>query len=413
MINSLQCFRQKVRRSSVNQRNCKYFGTCGGCSFPQVSYKKSLQDKESKLIALFAPLMNSCDVLPAIPCSTLLRGRNKMEFSFFQTVDGEKSLGFITPSKPKNGLSIDECLMIDARAMKILDITRKWWDSHQELYAYYPPLNKGTLCTLTVKVGNTDDDFMIILTTSGAPKYAIHTTTVEEWTHELLRSDIPISSIYWEEKIAEKAHPTRFVQRRMHGTPFIRQTLTLSDHYSAVFHVGPQSFFQPQISQAVKIIETTKNFINPQGNETLLDLYCGAGTIGIMLSPYVKKVIGVEIVQDAVEKAQQNILINERPNIEIYSEDAKSFCRRQSQQNLPPPDVVVIDPPRCGIQNKVLKYILRLAPKKIVYISCNPLTQFEECKQLIADGYLLKKMQPIDQFPYTPHIENIILLEKP
>lgn len=395
------------------QRNCKYFGICGGCSFPQTSYLDSLQKKEALLLNLFSSLTATSTVFPAIPCKTLFRGRNKMEFSFFQTVDGQKSLGFIAPGKPKKGLPIDECLMIDARVMDILNITRTWWDNHPELLAYYPPLNKGALCTLTVKVGNTDHDFMIVLTTSGSPKYAVAPSIIESWALALQQSHLPITSIFWEEKIAEKSHPTRFVQHLVYGKPFIRQTLTLSeDHFSAIFHVGPQSFFQPQISQAIKIIETTKAFINPQGDETLLDLYCGAGTIGIMLSPYVNKVIGVEIVPDAVDKAKENIRLNQRTNVELYLEDAKSFCRRQTQQELPSPDIIVIDPPRCGIQNKVLKYILRLAPKKIVYISCNPQTQFEECKQLVAEGYILKKMQPIDQFPHTSHIENIILLEK-
>lgn len=334
-----------------------------------------------------------------------------MEFSFFQTYEGEKSLGFITPQKPKKGLPITECLMIDPRVMDILNLTRTWWDAHPHILAYYPPLNKGSLCTLTVRVGNTDHDFMVILTISGNKNYSIDPEVLQQWVQQLQGSPLPITSIFIEEKISQKDSPTQFIQHLVHGKPFIRQTLTLpEDQNSAIFHVGPKSFFQPQIPQAVKIIETAKSFMNPTGEETLLDLYCGAGTLGIMLSPYVKKVIGVEIVEEAVEKAHHNIHINQKTNIEVFASDVKTFCRQHLQETTP--DIVIIDPPRCGMQNKVLKYMLKIAPQRIVYISCNPKTQFEECSQLIQEGYILKKMQPIDQFPHTPHIENVVLLEK-
>lgn len=393
------------------QRNCKHFGVCGGCSFPQIAYHNSLQEKEATLRERFAPITEACEIFPVIPSPSPFRGRNKMEFSFYQTYEGERSLGFITPQKPKRGLPITECLMIDPRVMEILNITRAWWDSHPNILAYYPPLNKGSLCTLTVRVGNTHHDFMIVLTVSGASNYSLDKALIYQWAECLQRSQLPITSIFLEERIAQKSTPTQFVQHLIYGQPFIQQTLSLpEDHNSSIFHVGPKSFFQPQITQAVKIIETAKKFINPKGDEILLDLYCGAGTLGIMLAPYVKKVIGVEIVQEAVEKAHQNIQINNKTNVEIYASDVKTFCQ-QHMKNITP-DIVIVDPPRCGMQNKVLKYLLKMSPKRIIYVSCNPVTQFEECSQLIQQGYSLKKMQPIDQFPHTQHIENVVLLEK-
>ncbi|SGA33446.1 RNA methyltransferase [Chlamydia abortus] len=130
-----------------------------------------------------------------------------------------------------------------------------------------------------------------------------------------------------------------------------------------------------------------------------------------MLSQYVKKVIGVEIVPDAIDSAKENILINKKEHLmEVHLEDVKTFCKRY--QDHPSPDVAIIDPPRCGIQNKVLKYLIRIAPRKIIYISCNPKIQFVECYSLIAAGYRMKKVQPLDQFPHSPHLENIILLER-
>nr|CRI43020.1 Uncharacterized RNA methyltransferase CPn_0885/CP_0981/CPj0885/CpB0914 [Chlamydia pneumoniae] len=393
-------------------QNCPHFGVCGGCSFPQSNYSDSLKKKEELLHQLFAPLVPSDMIAPIIPCSPSLRGRNKMEFSFFQTYEGEKSLGFISSTKPKKGIPVTTCLLIHEQTMDILKLTREWWDKHPELMAYFPPKNKGSLCTLTVRTGSPQQNFMVILTTSGTPEYRVNEACIDEWKEILLSSSLNIASIYWEEKVAARGISTYYETKLLYGAPSIQQKLSLpSDDNSASFSLRPRSFFQPQITQAAKIIETTKEFINPEGSETLLDLYCGAGTIGIMLSPYVKNVIGVEIIPDAVASAQENIKANNKEDcVEVYLEDAKAFCKRN--ENCKAPDVIVIDPPRCGMQSKVLKYILRIGSPKIVYISCNPKTQFQECADLISGGYRIKKMQPIDQFPYSTHLENIILLER-
>lgn len=396
----------------ATQVNCKHFPVCGGCSSPQSDYQNSLKVKEQLLHQLFAPIFPDKDILPIIPCEPLLRGRNKMEFSFYQTYDGEKSLGFITPTKPKKGIPITECLMIHKDAMDVLQLTRSWWEAYPELQAYYPPLNKGSLCTLTVRIGGPEHHLMVILTTSARKEYAVDRAIIEKWKYSLITSSLPITSIIWEEKFSEKNTPTYFLSHLLYGNAFITQKLTLpKDGNSATFHIYPRSFFQPQSLQNAKIIEVIKEFIKPQGQETILDLYCGAGTIGIMLSAYVKKVIGVEIVPDAIDSAKENIIVNDRKSrVEVYLEDVKTFCKRQ--QDKLPPDIAIIDPPRCGLQNKTLKYLLRIAPKKLVYVSCNPKIQFQECRYLIAEGYSIKKMQPIDQFPHSPHLENIILLER-
>ncbi|WP_100934243.1 23S rRNA (uracil(1939)-C(5))-methyltransferase RlmD [Candidatus Chlamydia corallus] len=392
-------------------QNCPHFGMCGGCSFPQSDYRDSLKKKEELLHQLFSPLIPSDMIAPILPCSPSLRGRNKMEFSFFQTYEGEKSLGFISSTKPKRGIPVTGCLLIHEHTMDILQLTREWWDKYPELMAYFPPKNIGSLCTLTIRIGSPKQNFMVILTTSGAPEYRVDETIIEQWKNILLSSSLNISSIYWEEKVAARGIPTYYKTTNLYGESSIQQELSLpSDDNCASFSLRPRSFFQPQISQAVKIIETTKEFINPQGSEILLDLYCGAGTIGIMLSCYVKKVIGVEIIPDAVASAQENIKANNKANCEVYLEDAKAFCKRN--ENFKTPDIIVIDPPRCGMQNKVLKYILRIGSPKIIYISCNPKTQFQECADLVSGGYRIKKMQPIDQFPYSTHLENIILLER-
>lgn len=394
------------------QVNCKHFPICGGCSSPQSDYQNSLKEKELLLHQLFSPIFPDKDILPVIPCIPTLRGRNKMEFSFYQTYDGEKSLGFITPTKPKKGVPITDCLMIHKDAMEILCLTRSWWEAHPELQAYYPPRNKGSLCTLTVRIGSPEHHLMVILTTSARKEYAVDPEIIDQWKHVLVNSSLPIASLIWEERFSEKNVPTHFRSRLLYGNAFITQKLTLpQDGNSATFSIYPRSFFQPQPLQNVRIIEVIKEFMQPQGQETLLDLYCGAGTIGIMLSAYVKKVIGVEIVPDAIASAKENILRNHKEScVEVYLENVQAFCKRQ--QDCPPPDIAIIDPPRCGMQSKTLKYLLRISPKKLIYVSCNPKVQFEECCHLIAAGYSIKKIQPLDQFPHSLHLENIILLER-
>lgn len=393
------------------QVNCKHFPICGGCSSPQSDYQNSLKIKERLLHQLFSPIFSDKNILPVLPCVPTLGGRNKMEFSFHQTYEGEKSLGFITPTKPKKGIPITDCLMIHKDAMEILRLTRSWWKAYPELQAYYPPKNKGSLCTLTIRIGGPEHHLMTILTTSARKECSVDRAIIEQWKCSLVNSSLPITSIIWEEKCSEVNTPTYFRSHLLHGNAFITQKLTLpKDKNSATFYIHPRSFFQPQIQQNEKIIEVIKEFIQPQGDETLVDLYCGTGTIGIMLSTYVKKVIGIEIIPDSVASAKENIIMNNKQSrVEVYLENVQTFCKRQ--QDCPPPDVVIIDPPRCGMQNKTLKYLLRIAPKKLIYVSCNPKVQFEECCRLIAEGYSIKKMQPIDQFPHSPHLENIILLE--
>lgn len=390
--------------------DCQHLSDCGGCSSPQTRYHDSLKIKDTHLRDLFSPLFPRDAILPVIPCSPLLYGRNKMEFSFYQTREGEKTLGFITPSKPRQGITITNCLMIHEDAMHLLERTRTWWNQHPELMAYYPPFNKGSLCTLTVRIGSPTHHIMVILTTSARKEYAVSPLLIEEWKSSLLQSGLPISSIVWEEKVCEKTIPTYFHTHLLHGDPFITQQLTLpKDGRSATFRVYARSFFQPQLLQNARIIETAKEFIDPNGSEVLLDLYCGSGTIGIMLSSYVKKVIGVEIIPDAVASARENILLNNKEHlVEVHLASVKTFCKDLQET----PEIAIIDPPRCGMQNKALKYLLRIFPQKILYISCNPKVQFEECCVLIEAGYCIKKMQPLDQFPHSPHLENIILLER-
>lgn len=391
-------------------KDCRHLSFCGGCSSPQTAYSTFLKAKELLLQELFSSLIS--EIRPVIPCTPILRGRNKMEFSFFQSRDQQKSLGLMSSSKPRQGIQITECLLTQEDTMEILRLTRLWWERHAYLTAYFPPKNRGCLCTLTIRYGYPKKEIMVILTTSGAPEYTISPEALEDWKQTLLGSSLNISSIFWEEKHSTPGLPTQYLQTLLYGEPYIQQTLTLpSDGSSATFNIRPKSFFQPQTLQAARIIDTVKEFINPQGTEILLDLYCGVGTLGIMLAPYVQKVIGVENVPEAILSARENILINHQENrMEVFLEDTKTFCKK-----LPytcPPDIIIVDPPRCGLQNKALKHILKIGAPKLVYISCNPRTQFQECFQLIHAGYSIKAMQPIDQFPHSPHLENILLLER-
>ncbi|WP_201456366.1 23S rRNA (uracil(1939)-C(5))-methyltransferase RlmD [Chlamydia sp. 17-3921] len=393
-------------------KDCRHLHFCGGCSSPQTAYASSLKAKEQLLKTLFSPLCSESLICPVIPCDPILRGRNKMEFSFFQSRDHQKSLGFISSTKPKQGVPITECLLIHENTMDILQLTRLWWDKYPNLQAYFPPKNRGSLCNLTVRFGYPKKEIMVILTTSGASGYSVNSEIVHDWKQMLLNSSLDITSIFWEEKHAIKGSPTRYLSTLIHGRPYIQQTLTLpSNKDCATFNIYPKSFFQPQNFQAARIIDITRELINPQGSEQVLDLYCGVGTIGIMLSSYVKKVIGVEIVPEAIKSAKENIQINHKEDcMEVFLEDVKTFCQRMNAEIAP--DIIIIDPPRCGIQNKVLKYILRIGAPRLIYISCNPKTQLEESSCLVKAGYRIKKMQPIDQFPHSPHLENILLLEK-
>jgi 23S rRNA (uracil1939-C5)-methyltransferase len=177
------------------------------------------------------------------------------------------------------------------------------------------------------------------------------------------------------------------------------------------FRIGPKSFYQTNTKQSITIYKTTKDFAGLTGSEIVFDLYTGAGTIANFVADSARKVVGIEYIEEAVRDAVENSKINNIKNTEFFAGDIRAVLNEQFISRNGRPDVIITDPPRAGMHEDVVRSIISLSPAKIVYISCNPATQARDIA-LMHEHYRVVKIQPVDMFPHTPHIENVILLEK-
>jgi 23S rRNA (uracil1939-C5)-methyltransferase len=190
-----------------------------------------------------------------------------------------------------------------------------------------------------------------------------------------------------------------------HGKGYIEETLE-----DFKFKISPKSFFQTNTYQAEKLYQITRDFAGLTGKETLYDLYCGTGSIGIFCSKAARQVIGIELIEDAIEDAKINAASNGLANCTFYAGDTSAICTDEFFEKHGKPDVIITDPPRAGMHEKLVQQLLKIRAPKVVYVSCNPATQARDL-QLLDEAYKVTRLQPVDMFPHTHHIENVALLE--
>jgi len=379
---------------------CPHFGSCGGCRFQNIPYDEQLTQKEQHILTLFEEL--SPETFPIIPCDPPWNYRNKMEFSFSQDKKGEQFLGLMIRGKRGRVVSLDECHLVHPWFAQVLPYMRDWW-KESGLHAYFPPSDKGSLRTLTLREGIQTGQKMALLTISGNPDFALEEHHISSFAETLL-GVVPFDSILLRTQITAKKTPTRFVERLLHGTETIEEKLA-----DKRFRLRASSFFQPNTLQAEILYQRALELANFAPHEVVYDLYCGTGSIGIFISSHVKQVIGIELNPDSVADAHANIRLNQIENMEVYEGDVGAVLEKETFE---PPHTLIVDPPRAGLGSKTIKTLIEMSPQKILYISCNPTSQVKDVKEFIEKGYKLLSIQPVDQFPHTPHLENIAVLEK-
>ena len=373
--------------------SCLHFGSCGGCTLQNLSYQEQVNRKESSLLTLFErPL------LPLIQADAPFRYRGKMEFSFGY-VKGQLLLGLYKKRGQIEDLT--ECSLCPPWFMEIVKKTKEWGASFS-LTSYYPPRDRGHLRTLTLR--ETAKGRMAILTVSGNPAY-----TLSPEAKEALVSALPGCSLFVCTQIIQKKSPTRFELEKLAGDEKIEEQLTLTlkgEKVSFSFFLSPLSFLQPNPRQAEKLYEKALEIAEIEPHETVLDLYSGIGTLSHFASLLAKQVIGVELNPEAVDCAKFNKDFNKRENLTFLQGDVGEVA-------LPfDPSLIILDPPRSGLTPKAIQEIIRLKPPRLLFISCNPLTQKRDCLLFEEAGYKIQKLQPVDLFPQTDHVENIILLTR-
>lgn len=383
---------------------CKHFPVCGGCTWQQMPYENQLEQKYSTLKKLFDFIDDSL-ILPIIAAPEAWGYRNKMEFTFSEDTKGQKFLGLIMRASRGRVFTVEECHLVQPWISKTLQAIYGWWQN-SSLHAFYAPKNSGQLRYLTMREAQTTGDRVIILTVSGNPDYPMKQSDLDSfvevcktYTSENLTVILRIQQIH-------KGRETQFFEMRLLGPDMFREKLTVRDQ-ELEFHLSPCSFFQPNSKQASTIYEQALQLANLRPDMVLYDLYAGIGIFGMCAAPFVKEVIAIELSADSAYDAKVN---NDRfkfPNFRMIKADVATALEDTS---LPKADVAIVDPPRNGLGAQAIKNILKLRPNTIIYVSCNPKTQKEDVVQLIAAGYKVVAMQPIDQFAQTIHVENIISL---
>ncbi|MGD2169584.1 MAG: 23S rRNA (uracil(1939)-C(5))-methyltransferase RlmD [Chlamydiota bacterium] len=390
---------------------CEHVGICGGCSWQQMDYTAQVQEKERIIQNVFQNyiLQEGVQTFPIIKADPIFAYRNKMEFSFSENRAGTKFLGLMIAQAASYVFNVHHCHLARPWVSKTLNAVRAWWES-SSLSAYNHHEDTGHLRTLILREAFHSSEKLVLLTVSGNPQFALKKSNIESFL-QCIKDTLPKEkvSVFIRVQQIKKNMPTQFFEMHLSGGPYITETFNLSTG-SLSFKISPTSFFQPNTYQAEKLYQKSLDLVDTDESSVVYDLYAGTGTLGMAFSKRAKKVIGIELNAHAVCDAKENLELNNIKNMQMHQGDVgKVLVELISQKDFEKPDLVIVDPPRAGLDLLAVENIKKLKPKQILYISCNPYTQKENIEQL-SDMYQCKILQPIDQFPHTFHIENIAVL---
>ncbi len=388
---------------------CAHVPLCGGCRFQEMDYQAQLLLKEKWVKELFQTTVSPSTTLhPILGCAEPWQYRNKMEFTFSQDKEGTRYLGLFMWGSRGKVFNLQECHLVSPWFQEAVAATRTWWES-TTLRDFYPHKNTGSLRTLTLREGHHTKSQLAILTVSGHPDFALSYKEMQQWAQEMRKLNEDTSCFICIHQAIPK-EPTRFYEIHLSGPECLLEELHLP-HTTLSLQISPRSFFQPNTKQAEVLYTRALALANVSSQDHVLDLYCGTGTIGMAFASSVAQVTSIEINPYAVLDAQANCDRNNLSNIRFLKGDAGEKLQEVLQENASF-DMIILDPPRTGLGLKALQIVLQAQAPRILYIACNPKTQAEEVKILLQNGYTLEALQPVDQFPHTPHIENIALLTK-
>ncbi|MBS0615666.1 MAG: 23S rRNA (uracil(1939)-C(5))-methyltransferase RlmD [Verrucomicrobia bacterium] len=373
---------------------CSHFPSCGGCTLQNLPYQEQLAQKQAAIQTLFP------SALPIIPCDDPWHYRNKMEFSFSQNKAGEKFLGLVMRKSRGKVFHLHECLISPPWFSDMLATVRRWWENTDQA-AYHFHHGTGTLRTLTIREGRHTGQKMVMLTVSGDPRFALTKPQIDSFVAAV---GDPSISLFLRIQQCIPKQPTQFFEMHLSGPTHIEEHLHIEGQ-TLRFKISPSSFFQPNTLQAEKLYAAALHLAAPSSSMQVLDLYCGTATIGLTFASHVAHVSGIELNPYAVFDAKENAEINGISNFSIQRGDVGQLI-----SSLPKPDLVIVDPPRPGLDAAALAGLQALRPSQIIYIACNPTTQAQNIAAL--SDYTVDAVQPVDQFPHTHHIENIVALRR-
>lgn len=384
------------RKKTKNNDICPVSGKCGGCQLQNMTYDRQLAFKQAKVVKLFARYSHVADI---VGMENPYHYRNKVSAAFGMTRGGQIISG-VYQSGTHRIVKTDACLLEDETADAIIVTIRELLKEFK-LTAYNERTERGFLRHVLVRRGFQTGEVMVVLVTA-TPVFPGKNHFLEA----LLTRHPEITTIV--QNINDRFTPMILGEKQkvLYGSGSIEDILC-----GKRFRISPKSFYQINPVQTEKLYAEAIRLAGLTGEETVIDAYCGIGTIGIAASSLAKTVIGTEVNPDAVRDAVLNAEINGIRNIRFYTQDAGDFMTAVAEEG-EKVDVVFTDPPRAGCSMAFLKSLVTLSPHKIVYISCDPETQARDVRFLTQNGYRVKECHPFDMFPHTRHIENIVLLTK-
>ncbi|MFZ1371144.1 MAG: 23S rRNA (uracil(1939)-C(5))-methyltransferase RlmD [Ferruginibacter sp.] len=392
---------------------CKHFGICGGCKWQMLPYIKQLQYKQQETAQNLRRIgkIELPEILPIIGAEHTEHYRNKLEFTFSnkryltneeigQTdiLPQQNALGFHVPRIFDKVINIEECYLMDDVNNQIRNTIRAFALEHH--FSFYDIReHTGWLRNVIIRLCSTGELMVNICL-----NYDEETDRKKLFDHLLQQVPAITTLLYtinpkWNDSIYDLTPQVYF------GKGFATEKLGDFE-----FKISAKSFFQTNTKQAEKLYTVTRDFAALTGKEIVYDLYCGTGSIGIFVSKLAKKIIGVEVIEEAIADARENAAINKISHAEFFSGDVIKICNDEFFELHGRPDVIITDPPRAGMHEKLVNKLLEIAAPKIVYVSCNTATQARDLG-LLGEKYTIEKIQPVDMFPHTHHIECVVLLK--
>ena len=395
---------------------CEYFGTCGGCKIQNYKYEKQIEHKTQTVKDAFSKIgkfdLSNIEIPPALQSKNIFHYRNKTEFSFstdkwydVPPPKGTKDfvLGFHVPGFYTKIVDINKCFLQANVADDIVNFTRDFFTYKGETI-YDSKTDSGYLRFLVIRKCENNNDLLVNLVT-----FDFNEELIAEFTDRLIKQIPSITSVV-NSVTRRKAHVAVGEEAKVYfGKGTILEKLN-NGRKDLLFKISPNSFFQTNTKQAELLYSTGESFLDLNPEDKLLDLYCGAGAITLFVSDKVNSAFGVELIEDAVMNAKENAELNNITNCDFFTADIKDFLKSQNKElNF---NKLVLDPPRSGLHPDISEILSDSSFEKILYISCNPSTQARDIATICSKGkYIISKVQPVDMFPHTYHVENICLLE--
>jgi 23S rRNA (uracil1939-C5)-methyltransferase len=379
---------------------CEHYPACGGCRFQDLAYEAQIAAKHDQVRDALQRIggLREPPLEPIVPAEEVFHYRNKLEYSFTQTPAGP-ALGFHKAGRWDEVLEIEKCWLTTDLGNAIRNTVRDWARA-EHLEAYDQEHQTGYLRHLVVREGRNTGQALVVLVTAPGERFER-----DEFV-DVLRRFPEVRSIHWAVNDTP-AEVTNLPSTLLWGEEAIEEELL-----GLRFRIRPNAFLQTNTRMAERLYTLAREAAALTGDETVYDLYCGTGTIGLSMASRALTVWGVEVSEESVACAIENAELNGIANAAFYAGEVGASVEELAER-AGPPDVVVVDPPRAGLSGKAVRRIGRLEPKRVVYVSCNPTTLAGNVNELGRDwGLELQRVTPVDMFPHTPHVEAVALLTR-